>query len=227
MHIQTCPPSQHTHSQVLFIDRTFFIHIPFLKHTFPCCFCLCLMGYLQLSVRYYQVHSRCEEWGSNGWRAVPKLVTHSDCLTCLIQVCPLPDSGLVHSWRWDRGKWVLLSSTGWGIFHGQACVILRMRCSLFDESPWQWPQNFPIGWTECPQFVASLPPVLVPFPCTEITLHISGLTEAQFLLILVQKNSVRQSNRQRVNLTASGACDRYKRAGRRAFPLEASRLLVS
>lgn len=117
-----------------------------------------------------------------------------------------------------------LSSTGWGIFHKPSLCDLAAEMLLvwwksFDNDP-----ELSYRWTECPH-------LWLPASCSgSFPLVLKSHTSSQDLLKLsffdlgAEEFCERQSNRQRVNLLASGACDRYKRAGRRAFPLEASRL---
>ena len=164
-----------------------------MKHTFPCYFCLCLMRCLQLSVRYYQVHFRCEESGSNGWCAVPKLVTHSDC-------SHVSDTGLPSAWLWvgveGPVKWdmrqvgPLFPALAEEYSISQACVIWPLRCSLFVESPLTMSQNFPVDEQNV-STCGFLPPVLVSFPLYwNHTLHLRTYWSS-VSFILVQKNSVR------------------------------------
>ena len=163
-----------------------------MKHTFPCYFCLCLMGCLQLSVRYYQVHFRFEEWRSNGWCVVPKLVTHSDC-------SHVSDTGLPSAWlwvgvegpmKWDKrqvGPLFLALAEEYSI--SQACVIWQLRCSLFCWKSFDNVPELSCRWTECPYLwlpascSGSFPLILKP--------HTSSQDWSSVSFILVEKNSVR------------------------------------
>ena len=176
-----------------------------MKHTFPCYFCLCLMGCLQLSVRYYQVHFRCEEWGSNGWCSVPKLMTHSDCPH-------LSDTGLPSAWLWvgvegpvkmgQEASGSSLSNTGGGIFHKSSLCDLAAEMLLVWWKPFDIDPKLSYWWTECPHLwlpaicSGSFPLVLKSHTSSQDLLKLS------FLYLGAEEFCERQSKRKRVNLLA-------------------------